>query len=229
VADVNSKEGIAALSEAFSAAFSAREKHLCVLVNNAGVTSTKIPCRAETAAELKSHQFESDEANFDDWTDAYRTNVASVHLVTMAFLPLLQASTEAHYGWSSTVINITSIAGLVKSSQTQFSYNASKGAAVHLTRMTANDLAASGLKIRVNGIAPGLFPSEMTDRGSGGDPGEGGRRSELAKETMEGVCPAARPGKAEDMASAVLFFVANQYLNGQTVAVDGGWTLFEGM
>ncbi|KAK0655183.1 hypothetical protein B0T16DRAFT_450914 [Cercophora newfieldiana] len=45
-----------------------------------------------------------------------------------AFLPLLQASTERHHGWSGTVINISSISGLIKSAQHHFSYNASKAA-----------------------------------------------------------------------------------------------------
>ncbi|KAI1455520.1 hypothetical protein F4805DRAFT_435809 [Annulohypoxylon moriforme] len=40
--------------------------------------------------------------------------------------------------------------------------------------------------------------------------------------------PAGRPGKDNDMAQTVLFFATNQYLNGQTVAVDGGYTLAAG-
>jgi NAD(P)-dependent dehydrogenase (short-subunit alcohol dehydrogenase family) len=40
--------------------------------------------------------------------------------------------------------------------------------------------------------------------------------------------PAKRPGKDQDMAGAVLFVAANQYLNGQTVAVDGGYVLHAG-
>lgn len=54
------------------------------------------------------------------------------------------------------------------------------------------------------------------------------QKSQLAKEKYEGKVPAARPGKDEDMASAVLFVSTNQYLNGQTVVVDGGYVLAAG-
>jgi NAD(P)-dependent dehydrogenase (short-subunit alcohol dehydrogenase family) len=58
-------------------------------------------------------------------------------------------------------VNISSISGLMKgSSNGQFAYGTSKGGFVHLTRMLATTLAETG--IRVNQIAPGVFPSEMT-------------------------------------------------------------------
>lgn len=144
--------------------------------------------------------------------------------MTAAFLPLLQKSTERYPGWSGTVINISSISGLVKTAQHHFAYNASKGAAIHLNRILAAEIAAQGLKVRVNSIAPGVFPSEMTAGGSGAD-----QKSEIPKDKYESKVPAQRPGRDEDMAQAVLFFAANQYLNGQTVAVDGGYTLAAGL
>src|SRR5690606_35872126 len=103
-------------------------------------------------------------------------------------------------------------------------YNASKAAAVHLTRMLASEVAAAGLKIRVNGIAPGVFPSEMT----AGESDEA-QKSQLDKKKYEGKIPAERPGKDEDMASAMLFAAGNQYLNGETITVDGGYTIAAGM
>ena len=51
------------------------------------------------------------------------------------------------------------------------------------------------------------------------------QKSTIPKEKFEGKVPAGRPGKDEDMASAVLFTVSNQYLNGQTIVVDGGYLL----
>lgn len=63
----------------------------------------------------------------------------------------------------------------------------------------------------------------MTTDGSNED-----QKSHIEKEKYESKVPAGRPGKDDDMAQAVLFFAANQYLNGQTVAVDGGYTLAAG-
>jgi NAD(P)-dependent dehydrogenase (short-subunit alcohol dehydrogenase family) len=98
----------------------------------------------------------------EEWTDLYATNVVGPYLMTTAFLPLLQKATEHQHGYSGTVINITSISGLVRISQGHFSYNSSKGAMVHLNKLLAAEIARAGLKIRVNSIAPGVFPSEMS-------------------------------------------------------------------
>ncbi|PTB42463.1 hypothetical protein M441DRAFT_26206 [Trichoderma asperellum CBS 433.97] len=220
-ADVSSKQGIKALVDEIKS----REKCVCILVNNAGISGeTHTTAEAHSAEDLKRSLFDSDSSTFDDWIDTYRTNVAAMHFTTAAFLPLLQNSTETQHGWSSTVINITSISGLVKTSQHHFSYNASKAAAEHLSRMMAADFAAAGLKIRVNSIAPGVFPSEMTTEGS-----DERQKSQIDKSKYEGKTPAGRPGKDEDMAQAVLFLAVNQFVNGNRVVVDGGHTLAEGM
>lgn len=76
-----------------------------------------------------------------------------------AFVPLLQKGTERTKGWSSTIINISSISGIIRVTQGHPSYNSSKGAIVHLNKMLATEIQACGLKIRVNAIAPGVFPS----------------------------------------------------------------------
>ena len=87
----------------------------------------------------------------------------------------------------------------------------------------ASEVAGNGLKIRINSIAPGVFPSEMTASESGED-----QKSELPKEKFEGKVPARRPGNDRDMANAILFAASNQYLSGQTVVVDGGYLLAAG-
>ena len=140
--------------------------------------------------------------------------------MTTAFLPLLEAATEHQPGFSGTVINITSISGSVLKSQGHFNYNASKGAANHLTKMLASEIANNGIKVRVNAIAPGVFPSEMTAGEESGD----NQKSELPKEKYAHL-PARRPGNDRDMANAILFAATNQYLNGQIVPVDGGYLL----
>jgi NAD(P)-dependent dehydrogenase (short-subunit alcohol dehydrogenase family) len=113
---------------------------------------------------------------------------------------------------------------MIQKAQHHFSYNASKGAAIHLTRMLASEVTSNGHKIRINSLAPGVFPSEMT-----ADESDEYQKSHIPKEKYEGKFPAARPGKDVDMAQAVLFAVTNQYLNGQNFAVDGGYTIAAGL
>ncbi|KAL2047406.1 hypothetical protein N7G274_001427 [Stereocaulon virgatum] len=139
--------------------------------------------------------------------------------MTTAFLPLLEKATEHQPGFSDCVINITSISGSVLKSQAHFSHNASKGAANQLTKILASEVANHGIKVRINAIAPGVFPSEMTTGES-----KDNQKSEIPTEKY-GHLPARRPGNGRDMANAILFAATNQYLNGQIVAVDGGYLL----
>jgi NAD(P)-dependent dehydrogenase (short-subunit alcohol dehydrogenase family) len=217
-ADVSSKSDIARLVKEIES----RETCLCILINNAGISGSTQQVESKTAEEMKKNLFDAENSTFEDWTNTYRINVGQQFFMTTAFLPLLQKASEHQYGYSGTVINISSISGLVKSSQHHFGYNASKAASVHLTKLLAAEVANNGLKIRINSIAPGVFPSEMT----AGESDEN-QKSHIPKEKYERL-PARRPGNDRDMAGAVLFAATNQYLNGQTVVVDGGYTLDAG-
>lgn len=117
---------------------------------------------------------------------------------------------------SGSIINIASIFGFVGSgSIPQSGYVASKGAVVNLTRELAAQWARRG--VRVNGIAPGFFRSEMTEEMFADERS----MSWLRKKT-----PAGRPGEVEELAGALIFLAsdASSYVTGQTIAVDGGWT-----
>lgn len=219
VADITQKSEIAKLLKEIES----KERCLCILINNAGISGNTQKTEAKTAEEMKKNLFDDESSTFDDWVNTYRTNVPQLFFMTMAFLPLLQKASELHHGYSATVINISSISGIVQSSQHHFGYNASKAAAIHLTKMLASEIANSELKVRVNSIAPGVFPSEMT---TGGESGED-QKSQIEKDKYAKV-PAKRPGKDEDMAGAVLFCATNQYLNRQTIAVDGGYIIHAG-
>ncbi|KAI3400734.1 hypothetical protein diail_1943 [Diaporthe ilicicola] len=218
--DVTSKEHITKLVKEVES----REKCLCILVNNAGISSNTVTTETDSATEMKKNLFDAEGVDFQDWTSTYSTNVASVYFTSAAFLPLLQKSSDRHEGWSGTILNITSISGMIQKAQHHFSYNASKGAAIHLTRMLASEISLNGHKVRVNSLAPGVFPSEMT----AGESDEY-QKSHIPKEKYDGKFPANRPGKDVDMAQAVLFAVTNQYFNGQNFAVDGGYTLAAGL
>ena len=221
-ADITSKDSITKLVDQISA----RESHLSILINNAGISSHTQTTEYSDANDLRRSLFDDPAATFQDWEDAYRTNVPALFFTTTALLPLLTRGSEVEHGWSSTVINISSISGIVKTAQHHFAYNASKAAATHLTKMLAHEISglpSSRLPIRVNNIAPGVFPSEMT----AGESDEL-QKSYIPAEKYETKVPARRPGKNEDMANAVLFASTNQYLNGQTVVVDGGYVLAAG-
>jgi len=218
-ADITDKKDIVSLYDQISK----QEKHLDILINNAGISTSTFNTEASSAEEMKKNMFENEEATFKDWDDVYRTNVSQIYFMTTAFLPLLQKATEHQHGYSSTVINICSISGQVKTMQHHPQYNASKAATIHLNRMLAHEIANNGLKIRVNSIAPGVFPSEMTAGDS-----KANQKSFIPKDKYADKVPAGRPGNDRDMAGAILFAATNQYLNGQTVTVDGGYTLAAG-
>ena len=117
---------------------------------------------------------------------------------------------------SGSIINVASIFGFVGSgSIPQAGYAASKGAVVNMTRELAAQWARRG--VRVNGIAPGFFKSEMTEEMFSDERS----MSWLRKKT-----PAGRAGEVEELAGAVIFLAsdASSYVTGQTIAVDGGWT-----
>ncbi|CAG8909061.1 unnamed protein product [Penicillium egyptiacum] len=217
--DVTKKDEIRKLVSEIST----REGHLSILMNNAGISSKTEDTEREDASELRETLFEGPAATFEEWDSVFRTNVSQLFFMTTAFLPLLQRGSEVEHGWSSTVLNTTSISGIVKVAQHHFAYNASKAAAIHLTKMLAQEVSSSKLRVRVNNISPGVFPSEMTTGKS-----DEMQKSFLPPEKYQKKVPAARPGKDEDMASTVLFAVCNQYLNGQTVVVDGGYVLAAG-
>ncbi|CBX93260.1 hypothetical protein IAQ61_008973 [Plenodomus lingam] len=214
VGDVSTKDGVDRLVEEMES----KEKYLDILVNNAGIAPDKGETSVDSAEQLKKEFY--DRTTEKEWLDVYQTNVVAPFLMSMAFLPLVNKSTEANKGYSGTIVNISSLSGHIRISQGHFAYNSSKGAAIHLNRMLAAEIAKCGVKVRVNSIAPGVFPSEMTTNDSRDD----NQKSEMAKEHKEGL-PAQRPGKDQDMAAAILFVVGCQYLNGQTVTVDGGYAI----
>ena len=224
--DVTSKSELKRLADEIET----KEGRLDILVNNAGVSGSpegpqnrnvaggpESKFEGKTATEIRDKLF-ADNDSFQTWEDTFKVNTSAIYFGSVAFLPLLEKSTHASPGWSGTIINITSISGITKQSQAHFAYNASKGAAIHVNEMFATELANNGIKIRCNSIAPGVYPSEMTAYTSD----ETTNKSHLEKEQFAGI-PSQRPGNDKDMANAVLFFATNQYLNGQTLPVDGGW------
>ncbi|KAF3220156.1 hypothetical protein TWF192_000784 [Orbilia oligospora] len=193
-----------------------REGYINVLFNNAGVAGPKVDKVVPGSGEETKENLYTGQ-DFEDWNTVFETNVASVFFVTSAFLGLLTEGGKRTKGYSSTVINISSVSGLTKNGQSQLAYNTSKAAVIHMSKMMAKEFA--GLKIRVNTIAPGLFPSEMTTEGS--DEGN------VSEHKGEQQIPAGRAGDVKEMAGTALYLAskAGLYTNGAVIPVDGGMLL----
>jgi NAD(P)-dependent dehydrogenase (short-subunit alcohol dehydrogenase family) len=165
-----------------------------------------------SADSISEHFLRSEE---QQWLDTFHTNVAGQYFMSMAFLPLLAKGTSQTPGYSSQIVNVSSISGAMKgTSGGQFSYASSKAAFTHMGRMLATTF--KDVKVRVNTIAPGVFPSEMTAGNSGED-----NKSQL---NMEMSNPAGRPGHDTDMGATILFLAGNGgvFYNDQILYPDGG-------
>jgi len=165
---------------------------LDILVNNAGISS-----RAFT-----------DDTGIDAWDKIMEVNSKGVFLGTRAAVPkMLEAG-------GGSIVNISSIMGLVGSAGGHPAYNASKGA----VRIFSKAMAVRHGKdnIRVNSVHPGFMPPMA----SGIAYDQEQRRGSLEQ------TPLGREGRIEEVANAVLFLASDEasYITGAELAVDGGFT-----
>jgi NAD(P)-dependent dehydrogenase (short-subunit alcohol dehydrogenase family) len=115
------------------------------------------------------------------------------------------------------IVNIASMLGIVGVGVLpQASYATSKGAVINMTRELAAQWAKRG--VRVNALAPGWFPSEMT---------EGMFDNERSLQFIERRTLMRRAGRPEELLGPLLLLAsdASSYMTGQTIVVDGGWTV----
>ncbi|MFD1148274.1 SDR family NAD(P)-dependent oxidoreductase [Saccharothrix hoggarensis] len=162
-----------------------------VLVNNAGVASA-VPASRETPEQF--------------------LGVMDVNLNGTYWMA--QAAAAVMTGGGS-IINVSSVLGLVSGGLPQAAYSASKAGVIGLTRDLAQQW--TGRKgIRVNAVAPGYFASEMTDQYP-----DGYLEQHISK------LPIGRVGDPEELAAAVVFLAsaAGGYTTGTTIVVDGGVTI----
>ncbi len=165
---------------------------LDVLVNNAGIF----------------HRANVEETSAADWDAMLGINGKGVFLGTRAAVPAMRAS------GGGSIVNISSIAGIIGSAGST-AYNASKGAVRLLTKSSAVQHAADG--IRVNSVHPGPIETDMLDLVF---PEEGMREARAA-----GI-PLGRMGRADDVAKGVLFLASDEasYMTGSELVIDGGHT-----
>jgi NAD(P)-dependent dehydrogenase (short-subunit alcohol dehydrogenase family) len=162
--------------------------HVDVLVNNAGV-GTAVPATRESP---------------DEFRRVIDVNLNGSYWMAQACGRVMKPG--------SSIVNIGSVLGQTSAALPQAAYASSKAAIIGLTR----DLAAqwTGRKgIRVNALAPGFFPTEMTEQYPDG-----------YLDAMMIRVPAGRAGEAEELVAALLFLAsdASSYVTGIVLPVDGG-------
>jgi len=220
VMDVTDKKSILAAQEVVSS----KESKLHILVNNAGQTGPVSPFLEDTQGPehkdpetLGRAMFNNE--SFEAWADLYSINTFSLYFVSTAFLGLLAKGSADIPGYTSSIINITSISGNIKLAQNHFCYNSSKAAATHITKMMATELALKKIPVRVCAVAPGVYESEMTYDTITPD---------KVNVVGKGIIPVPenRPGTAQEMAGTVIYLVSPSgcYTNGQEIIIDGGYT-----
>ncbi|MXF47678.1 2-dehydro-3-deoxy-D-gluconate 5-dehydrogenase KduD [Raoultella sp. Lac2] len=143
-----------------------------------------------------------------EWDDVLNLNLKSVFFLSQAV-----ARQFIEQGSGGKIINIASMLSFQGGIRVP-SYTASKSGVLGLTRLMANEWA--GQNINVNAIAPGYMATENT-RQLRDD-------ADRSKEILDRI-PAGRWGVAGDLQGPVVFLAsqAADYVNGYTLAVDGGW------
>ncbi len=143
-----------------------------------------------------------------DWDDVINVNQKSLFFLSQA-----AAAQMISQGEGGKIINIASMLSYQGGIRVP-SYTASKSAVMGLTRLLANELAEKG--INVNAIAPGYMATDNTAALQADE--------ERNRQILERI-PAGRWGNPEDMKGACVFLAseASNYLQGTTIAVDGGW------
>ena len=165
---------------------------LDVLVNNAGISGSG----------------ERDFRSTDAWDRLLDINARGV------FLGTKHAVTEMQKIGGGSIVNISSISGIVGQESVHPGYNASKGAVRLLTKATAVQHAKDG--IRINSVHPGMMPPMLTSF----------QRGDARRERLVNDVPMGREGETIEVANAVLFLASDEasYITGAELVVDGGFT-----
>jgi len=145
------------------------------------------------------------------WDKVFNLNVRGLFYLSQ------QVAKRMKVQGGGSIINISSIAAWRCATDAQepvVAYNASKGAVISLTRDMAVKLAADN--IRVNGIAPGAFLTNMMSHIV---------HDSEKQSAFESAIPQRRSGKEDDIKGVVVFLAgpASAFITGQTLVVDGGW------
>lgn len=143
----------------------------------------------------------------EDWDLVLRVNLKGAFLCTKAVARTMMKQR------SGRIVNLASVVGVMGNAG-QANYASSKAGLIGLTKSTAKEFASRG--ITVNAVAPGYIETEMTHV-----------LPEEAREQFLTLTPLNRPGRPEDVASAVVFLAGEDasYITGQVLNIDGGMVM----
>ena len=151
----------------------------------------------------------ADDVTFNNWDKTIELNLAAPFFIAQALVPNMKRK-----GWGR-IVNFASLQSR-RAFPSGLSYGASKGGVEQMTRAMAEAWSSEG--ITVNAIAPGFFPTNLTAAVF--------NNSKLSKKNAEQTC-IGRNGKLEDLSGPILFLCskASNYVTGQMLFVDGGFTV----
>ena len=141
----------------------------------------------------------------EDFEQVLKVNLTGTFNMTQS---VLKPMTKARQG---AIINLSSVVGLAGNIG-QANYAASKAGLIGFSKSVAREVAARN--IRVNCIAPGFIASDMTDV-----------LPEKVKAASLALIPMKRFGTPEEVADVALFLASQEYLTGQVLTIDGGFTM----
>ncbi|AGB78496.1 2-deoxy-D-gluconate 3-dehydrogenase [Enterobacteriaceae bacterium strain FGI 57] len=199
---------VQALGRRFSAiqADLSRQDAIADIVTKAVTAMGRIDILVNNAGTIRREDALSfSEKNWDD--------VINLNLKSVFFLSQAVAKQFLHQGGGGKIINIASMLSFQGGIRVP-SYTASKSGVLGITRLLANEWAQHN--INVNAIAPGYMATNNTQQLRDD--------AERSKEILDRI-PAGRWGSPEDLKGPAVFLAssASDYINGYTLAVDGGW------
>ncbi len=173
-------------------ATAAKWGRLDILVNNAGISGSAVKDLLDT----------------DAWNRVMAVDSTGVFLGTKYAVRQMQKN------GGGSIVNLSSISGVVGQTVVHMSYNAAKGAVRTMTKSTAVQFGRD--RIRCNSVHPGLMPPMRTS-GATADP-------EVRARMLKTV-PLGRTGEVDEVANAVLFLASDEasYITGAELYVDGGY------
>lgn len=176
------------------------------LVNNAGIGITR-PLL---------------ETTLEEWRLQQSVNVEGVFLGVKHAIPVIRDS------GGGSIVNLSSVAGLVGNSVGLSCYSATKGAVRLFTKSAALESARSGWNVRINSVHPGIIDTPIWDKlaASGNTVFNDPRASSDPVERASARVPGGRPGLPEDVSRTIIFLLseASSYMTGSELVVDHGMT-----
>ena len=142
--------------------------------------------------------------SFEDWNKILNTNLTSAFLMSKYLIPEMLKKHSGH------IINISSVWGNIGASM-EVAYSASKGGINSFTKALAKELAPSN--ISVNAISPGFIDTDMN--------------KVFEKDELDAIfeeIPMGRAGKPSEVAKLIYKIAMSDYITGQIITIDGGWT-----